>query len=136
MVRDQEVGGSNPLAPTKSLKDLQTLNSDIRVRRGSVFGPYSDPDVALVGPYRRVLIYLPSDDFGDLLGSYQEVWRCIRRCAEIWSRTLSCGGLAVARAEAIGSTARDVMGYYMRDSVKHDAAAVSALLAETLLTLR
>src|SRR4051794_41162540 len=25
LVRDQEVGGSNPLAPTKSLKDLQVL---------------------------------------------------------------------------------------------------------------
>jgi hypothetical protein len=29
LVRDQEVGGSNPLAPTKSLKDLQTPNNDI-----------------------------------------------------------------------------------------------------------
>ena len=44
LVRDQEVGGSNPLAPTKFLKDLQTLPPEIRVQKGSVFGPYSDPD--------------------------------------------------------------------------------------------
>jgi hypothetical protein len=35
LVRDQEVGGSNPLAPTKFLKDLQTLNNDIRLYAGS-----------------------------------------------------------------------------------------------------
>jgi hypothetical protein len=28
MVRDHEVGGSNPLAPTKSLTDLQTTTKD------------------------------------------------------------------------------------------------------------
>ncbi len=47
LVRDQEVGGSNPLAPTKFLKDLQSPNDDIRVRKASVFRLYSDPDVAL-----------------------------------------------------------------------------------------
>jgi len=34
-VRDQEVGGSNPLAPTKFLKDLQTPANQIRVHGGS-----------------------------------------------------------------------------------------------------
>ena len=34
-VRDQEVGGSNPLAPTKFLIDLQTLPPEIRVQTGS-----------------------------------------------------------------------------------------------------
>jgi hypothetical protein len=71
-VRDQEVGGSNPLAPTKFLKDLQTLNSDIRVQRGSVFGPYSDPKLNSVGRCSRFLIDLRSGYFDDPLGSYQE----------------------------------------------------------------
>ena len=35
LVRDQEVGGSNPLAPTKFLKDLQTPHHQIRVQPGS-----------------------------------------------------------------------------------------------------
>ena len=73
LVRDQEVGGSNPLAPTKFLKYLQTLNNDIRVRRGSVFGPYSDPGWIPLVVCRRVLIELPSDHFEDPLGRDQEV---------------------------------------------------------------
>ena len=65
--------GSNPLAPTKFLKDLQIL---LQPQQGPnrVRGLYSDPDVALVGRSRCVLINLPSDDLTDLLGRYQEVW--------------------------------------------------------------
>ena len=74
LVRDQEAGGSNPLAPTKFLKDLQTRNQDIRVQKGSDFGPYSDRHVALRGRCRRVLIDLPSDHIDERLGPYQEVW--------------------------------------------------------------
>ncbi len=73
MVRDQEVGGSNPRAPTKFFKHLQPPNKDIRVPKGSVFGPYSDPAIALHYRCSRVLINLPSDDVADLLGSDQEV---------------------------------------------------------------
>ncbi len=76
LVRDQEVGGSNPLAPTNLSINLQTFPPEIRVRPGSIFGPYHDPDIALHCRCSRVLINLPSDDFDDLLGLYQEVWSC------------------------------------------------------------
>ena len=84
LVRDQEVGGSNPLAPTNLFKHLQTLtrwalrqkwgqlppdlqtpNNDIRVQKGSSFGPYSDPGVGSVDRCGRVLIDLLSDEFDD-----------------------------------------------------------------------
>jgi len=73
LVRDQEVGGSNPLAPTKFLKDLQTPNNDVRVRKGSIFGPTPTRMLDSGSPCSRVLIDLPPDDFEDPLGSYQEV---------------------------------------------------------------
>ena len=73
LVRDREVGGSNPLAPTKLLKDLQTPNNDLRVHAGSIFGPYSDPSLRFCRLLPRVLIDLPYDDVEDLLGPYQEV---------------------------------------------------------------
>ncbi len=41
--------------------------------------PYSDPDVRLCRSLPRVLMDLPSDDFDDLLGLYQEVWIADRR---------------------------------------------------------
>ena len=63
LVRDQEVGGSNPLAPTKFLKDLQTANKDTRVQKGSVFGSYSDSSPAPLGGCSPVLNHLLSDDF-------------------------------------------------------------------------
>jgi hypothetical protein len=47
LVRDQEVGGSNPLAPTNLFNHFQPTNKDIRVQKGSVFGPYSDPGAGL-----------------------------------------------------------------------------------------
>ena len=40
LVRDQEVGGSNPLAPTKLLIDLQRFPPNTRVQTGSKNGPY------------------------------------------------------------------------------------------------
>jgi hypothetical protein len=68
LVRDQEVGGSNPLAPTKFLTDLQALNNDIRVQKGSIFGLcfVSTPWTLL--HWGCVLIDLQSDDFDDPLG--------------------------------------------------------------------
>jgi hypothetical protein len=47
-----------------------------RVPTASVFGPYSDPDVALCLVLLPYLIDLPVDDCEDLLGPYQEVWKC------------------------------------------------------------
>ena len=42
LVRDQEVGGSNPLAPTNLFKHLQTIAKDIRVQKWVHRGPYSE----------------------------------------------------------------------------------------------
>ena len=72
-VRDQEVGGSNPLAPTKFLKDLHTPKKIT----GSEKGPFLDPTLTRmsrsIARCPRVLIDLLSDHFDDLLGPYQEV---------------------------------------------------------------
>ncbi len=76
LVRDQEVGGSNPLAPTKFLKYLQAFPLKTRVPAGSIFGPNLTQTLHSVGRCSRVLIDLRSDDFYDLLGPYQEVWGC------------------------------------------------------------
>jgi hypothetical protein len=57
-----------------SLKDLQTPNNDIRVSKGSVFGPWPSPYVGLCWCCPRVLINLLCDDCDDLLGTDQEVW--------------------------------------------------------------
>ena len=73
LVRDQEVGGSNPLAPTNLFKHLQPLTHCNQGPNRVRFGPYSDPDVALDGRCRRVLIDLPPD-FDDLSRPDQEVW--------------------------------------------------------------
>src|ERR1035441_2955301 len=40
LVRDQEVGGSNPLAPTNLFKSLQTLTNQIRAHEWVRHGPY------------------------------------------------------------------------------------------------
>ena len=47
LVRDQEVEGSNPSAPTKFLIDLQTLTHCNQGPNRVCRGPCSDPDVAL-----------------------------------------------------------------------------------------
>ncbi len=70
LVRDQEVGGSNPLAPTKFLKDLQTPNRD---KKGPFLDPTPTRTLHAVGRCRCVLTTLPSDGFEDLLGPDQEV---------------------------------------------------------------
>jgi hypothetical protein len=73
LVRDQEAGGSNPLAPTKFLKDLQALP----LKSGPTQGPFLDPTLTRtldsVAPCSRVFIDLVADDFDDLLGPDQEV---------------------------------------------------------------
>jgi len=76
LVRDQEVGGSNPLAPTKFLKDLQTSHIRVRVQTGSVLDPTLTRALHSGPRCRRVLNRLPSDDFDDPLGPYQEVLEC------------------------------------------------------------
>jgi hypothetical protein len=73
LVRDQEVGGSNPLAPTIVFKHLQTPTHKNQGPNRVRFGPYSDPTLHSIGRCCRVLIDLPSDDFEDLLCPYREV---------------------------------------------------------------
>ena len=46
----------------------------IRVQTGSVVAPAPTRMLDSVGRCSRVLIDLLSNDFGDLLGLYQEVW--------------------------------------------------------------
>ena len=74
LFRDQEAGGSNPLAPTKFLKDLQTLPLLRQGQQGpprTLRRPRMFDSVALCS---RVLIDLLSDDFDDLSRPDQEVW--------------------------------------------------------------
>ena len=74
LVRDQEVGGSKPLAPTKLLIDLQRFPPNTRVQTGSAVDPTLTRMLHPVGRCSLVLIDLQSDDLADPLGSDQEVW--------------------------------------------------------------
>jgi len=47
-----------------------------RVQTGSILGPTLTRMLHSVDRCRRVLIDFQCDDFDDLLGAYQEVWRC------------------------------------------------------------
>ena len=74
LVRDQEVGGSNPLAPTNLFKHLQTLTTTSGSKKGPVLDPTLTRMVDSASRYRRVLTDLPPDDIDGPLGRDQEVW--------------------------------------------------------------
>ncbi len=84
LVRDQEVGGSNPLAPTNLSNTYRHSHIVIRVQTGSILDPTRTRTLHSVGSCSRVFIDLPSDDSEDPLGPYQEVQRC-SSTGVVWS---------------------------------------------------